>query len=173
MRSQIDKQRSIRKHRLIYHANTELVFNRLFENFIWIICLALPVLPLFNNNNQITTTGLFLISIFWVFLLTGLYFINHLTMINGTNQTINRIKIIEILKLRYPEFTLNDSGKNVIKCKKKAGLFGWGKQITVMFDQDRIFINSTTLGRYDIKSPFHSIFNAIAMRHIKKDFMSA
>ena len=168
--SQINRQKSIQRGRLVFHLNTALFINKLFENLIWLIFLSLPVLPLMNKSSKPTFSTFSFTVIFLAFILSGLYFINHLVTIYGSNLTLNRLKMIEILKRKYPMFKIDDSGQNIIKCKKSATLFGWGKEITVLFDEHRIYINATTLGRYHIKSPFHSIFNTIAMLQIKRDF---
>ena len=173
MRSQINRQKSIQRGRLVFYLNTALFINKLFENLIWLILLALPVLPSMNKSSKLTFTSLCLTIIFLAFMLSSLYFMNHLVTIYGSNLTLNRLKMIEILKRKYPMSKIDDSGQNIIKCKKSTTLFGWGKEITVLFDEHRIYINSTTLGRYNMKSPFHSILNIITMRQIKRDFQQA
>lgn len=173
MRSQINRHRSIQRSQLIYRYNTEFFFNRCYENLLWIILLALPILPLSNQHSHITMIGGSLIVFFWIFIIASFYFMNHLTIIKGSNQTGNRAILLNILESRYPELKINDSGQHIIRCTTPTGTLTWGKRLTIIFDNDRLFINKTTLGRYDIKSPFHSIFNTIAMRQIKKDFISA
>jgi len=166
--AKINTKLSIQRSLLIYHFNTELFFNRLYENLIWIIILSLPILPLFHYPNHITKIGAFLIVFFWVFMRGSLYFLNHLTIIKGKNRTTNGVILMEILKLRYPELKINDSGQHMIRCTKPTGLLTWGKQLTVIFDNDRMYLNLTTMGRYYIRSPFHAIFNWIKMRKLKR-----
>lgn len=170
VRSQINTQKSIRRGRLVFHLNTELFISKIFENVTWLILLVLPVLPLMNKSNKTTFATLSFIIPFLTFMLFSLYFMNRLTKICGVNPTFNKFKMIEILKQKYPMFKIDDSGQKIIRCKKKAGLFSWGKEITIIFEEHRMYINSTTLGRDHIKSPFHSIFNTIAMLQINRDF---
>ncbi|MFD2288741.1 hypothetical protein GJU39_05500 [Pedobacter petrophilus] len=80
--------------------------------------------------------------------------------------------MVKILKSKYPDLRINDSGQHIIRCTQTTGLLTWGKQINVIFDNDRMFLNLTTLGRYQIRSPFHAIFNAIQLRKIKKEFQN-
>jgi hypothetical protein len=51
---------------------------------------------------------------------------------------------------------------------EKALLCGWGKQITLIYDGSNFFINLATLGRYDIKSPFHAISNYYFLKSLKR-----
>lgn len=170
MRSQINRQKSIQRSRLVYNLNTELLINKVFENFNWLVLLVLPVFSLMNKSNEPAFTVICLIIIFLAFMLSSLYLMNRLIMISGSTPTLNRLMMIKILKEKYPALKIDDSGLNIIIGSKKTGPFTWGKQITVLFEEHQIFINSTTLGRYHMKSPFHAIFNTIAMQQIKKDF---
>lgn len=173
VRSQINRQKSIQRGRLVFHLNTGLLINKVFENLVWLIFLALPLLPLMNKSSKLTFTSLCLTVAFVIFMLVSLYLMNHLILIKGSNPTLNRLKMVQILKHRYPSLKIDDSGQNIIKFKKETGLFTWGKEITVLFEEKQVYINSTTLGRYHMKSPVHSIFNTISTLQIRKDFQQA
>jgi hypothetical protein len=170
MRAQINKEKSILKRRLVYKHTTELLLNRLFENFIWVALLLVPILILMNKKNNIPIEGLVVLISFCLFLLIGIYFINCLVVIDGVNLEENRTKIIKLIQEKYPELQVDGSGQNIISCRKQAGITTWGKQITVIFDNNQMLINLTTLGRNNIKSPFHALFNNMKMRSLKSKF---
>lgn len=170
MRVKINKEFSIKRSKLSYHFNTELLFHRIYENAILINLLMLPVFAALNHNYHNSSFVYYAILFFWLFTLWHVYFINSLTIISGSNENLNRMMIVKIIKSRYPDLKINDSGQQVIRCTKSTGLLTWGKQLTVIFDQDRIFLNLTTFGRYQVRSLFHAYFNMIEMKKIKKEF---
>lgn len=51
-------------------------------------------------------------------------------------------------------------------------LFSSGKQLVVMFPGSQLYLNLVTLGRGDLKSPFHSVFNYWKLKSIARQFES-
>ena len=71
---------------------------------------------------------------------------------------------------KFPKLKLDDAGQKIIRYDLKTGLLTWGKRITVIFQNENIYLNITTTGRYDIKSPFHSVFHYFTLKSIGKQF---
>lgn len=150
---------------------TELLMTRILDNSLWLLFLISVGLLLSNKNNfGKGLTPIFVAVILAVWLLVGLYYINKLVLINGSNPIYNRRRILQFLNDKYPNLKLDDSGQKIIRYDLKAGLFNWGRRITIIFQDENIFINITSFGRYDIKSPFHSIINQLTINKIKKQF---
>ena len=151
----------------------ELFMTKLLDNSLWLVFLISTGLLFSNKNNYSTDKGVgFLIVAFLIalWLLVGLLLLNKLVVVKGTNPLDNRKLIIQILNNKFPKLKLDDSGQLIIRYDLKTGLFNWGKRITVIFQDENIYLNITTLGRYDIKSPFHSVFHYLTLKSIAKQF---
>lgn len=171
MRTQIDYDKSIQRQRLTFKMTTELLLTRILDNSLWLVFLISVGFLLSNKNNfDKGLTPIFVAVFLTVWLLIGLYYINKLVLINGSNPIDNRRRILQFLNDKYPNLKLDDSGQKIIRYDLKTGLFTWGRRITLIFQDENIFINITTFGRYDIKSPFHSIINQLTINKIKKQF---
>jgi hypothetical protein len=169
----LDLNKSIRKKRLIYRLSPFVIIDLILDNSIWLILLLAFVLALINkdnysNTNSIIIAIIFLILILW--LLCGLWFKNKLVKISGYDNESNRKLIIQLFNDKFPDLKMDESDKQFIIFDKRVGLFNWGKIITVIFVKETIYINWTTLGRHNFRSPFHAPFNHYKLNQIKKDF---
>lgn len=170
MNPRLDLEKSIQKQRLIYKMSFGTFFIRVFDNYLWIILILLPIAVILNKQNNIGFKGILFFSVCQILLIVGLYFVNKLVVIEGTNQAENRKKIISIVGEKFPKLKIDDTGQRIIRAKIDTGLIKWGKKITIIFDEQNIFINCTTLGRDNMKSPIHSIYNYFVMLRLKKHF---
>jgi len=84
------------------------------------------------------------------------------------NPQIDRKKFVEILQNEFKDMQINDDGLHILQSKKDIGLLSWGKSLTVIFTEKYIYINLTTLGRFDVKSPIHSFTNYLKVKSIGK-----
>jgi hypothetical protein len=168
MRAQLDFQKSIQKKRVVYKMTASLLFSRLIDNLIWAACIITTILAPLNKNSDLGIWYIFfaLVTI-WISL--GLFYMNKLVVIKGIDEVENRKKITQILNQKYATVQLYYSGQNIIHYRNEnALLFGWGKQITLIYNGPNFFINLATLGRYDIKSPFHAISNYYFLKSLKR-----
>jgi hypothetical protein len=148
---------------------TELFLTRLLDNSIWFIFIACTGLLLTNKNNYHSDKGVLFVALFClltIWLLVGLIYLNKLVVIQGSNPTENRQRIIQLINDKFPKLKLDNSGQTIIRYDLKTGLFNWGRRITIIFKDENIFVNITTFGRFDIKSPFHSIFHYWTLKRI-------
>jgi hypothetical protein len=173
MRTQIDYEKSIKRHRLTFKMTTELFMTRLLDNSLWLIFLITAGLLFSNKNNYSNNNGVRFLVVFiliTLWLLIGLLLLNKLVVVKGTNPLENRKLIIQIMNNKFPKLKLDDAGQKIIRYDLKTGLLTWGKRITVIFQNENIYLNITTTGRYDIKSPFHSVFHYFTLKSIGKQF---
>jgi len=130
----------------------------------------MTILLLTNPKNSFNIIGIVVIISINIQLLISWYYIYKLLKIKITNLEKDRIVFVDILKERFPELSIKDDGINMLRSKKSNGLFSWGKSLIVFFEEDKILINLTTLGRYEYKSPLHSISNYLKLKSIEEEF---
>ena len=159
MSLRIQRRKSIQKERLIFKSNWEYILEKAFEIFIYLGWTLTSIAIILNPKIAIKI----LVIISW-------YYIYKLLKIKIPNPEKNRSLFVKILKKRFPDLLINDNGLYMLRSKKRNGLFSWGKLLTVIFDENYIFINLTTLGRNETKSPLHSISNYIKLKSIEKEF---
>lgn len=169
MKPRLDLQKTIQKQRLTYKKNYTFFSHWLLNNGRWIILLFLPILLAFNPKNYIGILGIVVVALWIVFISMGMYFTNSLVLIRGSNLEDNRTQIIELIRHKFPKLIINETGKNIIYCRKETGFTTWGKQITIILNDTDLLVNLTTTGRFEIKSPFHSLSNYIKMKRLSKN----
>ncbi|WP_413997770.1 hypothetical protein ACMDB5_08185 [Flavobacterium sp. W1B] len=170
MSIKIDKQKSVHKERIIFKPNWDYFLEKTIEIGIYSTWTIASILLILNPKNAISLYATIIVIILNILLLISWYYIYKLLKIEIPNPEKNRSLFVGILKKRFPELHINDNGLYMLRSKKSNGSFSWGKLLTVIFDENQIFINLTTLGRNETKSPFHSIANYIKLKSIEKEF---
>ena len=170
MRLRIDKQKSIQKERMIFKPNWEYVLEKIFEILVYSTWTVATILLILNPKNAISDFATIVLISLNILVLVSWYYIYKLLKIEMPNPEKNRKIFVEILSKRFPDLQINDTGLYMLRSKKNNGLFSWGKSFTVFFDGNKIFINLTTLGRNETKSPFHSIPNYLKLKSIAQEF---
>lgn len=170
MSFRIDAKKSIQKERLIFKPNWEYIMEKAFEIIVYLGWTFLTLLLLTNPKNSFNLVGIIVVVFINILLLISWYYIYKLLKIKISNTKNHRIVFVNLLKERFPELSINDNGVNMLIGKKSNGSFSWGKSLTVFFEENQILINLTTLGRYETKSPLHSISNYLKLKSIEKEF---
>lgn len=170
MSLRIQRRKSIQKERLIFKSNWEYILEKAFEIFIYLGWTLTSIAIILNPKNAISQTVTILVISINILVIISWYYIYKLLKIKIPNPEKNRSLFVKILKKRFPDLLINDNGLYMLRSKKRNGLFSWGKLLTVIFDENYIFINLTTLGRNETKSPLHSISNYIKLKSIEKEF---
>jgi hypothetical protein len=170
MSFRIDVEKSIQKERLIFKPNWESVLEKAFEICIYLGWTIMTIFLLQNPKNSFNLIGIIVTISINILLLISWYYIYKLLKIKTSNLEKDRIVFVDILKERFPELSINDNGVNMLRSKKTNGSLSWGKSLTVFFEENEILINFTTLGRYETKSPLHSISNYLKLKSVEKEF---
>ncbi len=170
MSIRINVKKSIQKERLIFKPNWEYILEKAFEIIVYVGWTIMTILLLLNPKNSFNSIGIIIIISINILLLISWYYIYKLLKIKVSNIEKNRNVLVDILKKRFPELSINDNGLNILRSKKSNGSFSWGKSLIVFFEESQILINLTTLGRYENKSPLHSILNYLKLKSIEKEF---
>lgn len=170
MSLRIDKQKSIQKERIIFKRNWEYVLEKIFEILVYSTWTVVSILLILNPKNAISEPATITLISLNILVLVSWYYIYKLLKIEMLNPEKDRKIFVETVSKKFPDLQINDKGLNSLRSKKNTSLFSWGKSLTVLFDGNQIFINLTTLGRNETKSPFHSITNYLKLKSIAKEF---
>lgn len=170
MSIRIDKEKTIQKERMVFKPNWEYIFEKFFEVLIYSTWTISSILLIQNPKNAISVYATIAVISLNALVLISWYYIYKLVKIKMPNPDKNRDLFIGMLKKRFPELQINDTGLNMVRSKKSTGLFSWGKSLTVLFDKNYIFINLVTVGRFETNSPFHSLSNYFKLKRIQKEF---
>ncbi|UFH47129.1 hypothetical protein LNP27_03615 [Flavobacterium galactosidilyticum] len=170
MSIRIDKEMTIQKERMIFKRNWEYYFDKIAEIIIYSFWTVSTIALLLNPKNEINQYAAIALISVNILVLISWYYIYKLVKIEIPNPEINRKLFVEIVSKKFPDLQINDKGLNSLRSKKNIGLFNWGKSLTIFFDQNYVFINVTTFGRFETKSPLHSIVNYLKLKGIENDF---
>lgn len=176
---EIDISKTLINKRMIYKTNLLELISGLFVNII--ISLWFPFIGfiLFYDaingfgDNPSTGQTIFEIIISIVFLLIGFYIIrayllmNKLHILVGSSEVENRNIIRSILN--HEKWNIQNDNKRFIKAVLPSAL-SFRRQLYLIFDKEKVFINSTSFGLHDMNSPFHFIADRKAVNHVKIAF---
>jgi len=155
----VNIQQSISRERIIRQKTFWEIVSNLINVVFWAIYPICLIMILFNKTYHNNFPYLFYL-IMWapaIWYLYGFKYINKLTYLGEYGQE-SKNKLINHYISKFDVETIHND-KNLIILKKETGSITWGKEITLIISDDKVWCNITTLGRYDIKSPFHSYFN--------------
>ena len=177
MDSRVDFDKSVVEERLKFRHTLEGIFSRIADYFFALILPVSSILAITNKRNfeHDTSVSFFFTFIFVlisIWCLLGLFLMNKLVKIEGNNLEFNRKRIIEILTKEFPKNNFNLSGERIIISRASSGLFSWCKIITILFYNENVYLNITTLGRFDIRSAFHAVTNFRRCKKIAKEFQN-
>jgi len=162
----IDLNKTLHFKRMIYKISLIDLLSGLFVNVI--ISLWFPIMGFlllydaingFGNNPSMEQT-IFEIFLFLIFLFLGFIIIrtfvniNRLKKIEGISIDINRETVRRIIDNK--NWGVQNDNKKFIKALIPSA-FSSGRQLYILFENEWIYINSTTFGLHDLKSPFHFI----------------
>jgi len=173
---QIIVDKSIKRKRLVFKLNAELVFNYIIMYFMTYFLPAASVdlifFPSKYNQNHWSPTSNFIMLTIDAWLLLGLYLTNKLILFKGTAFDENKSVIKEVLKYKYPKFELSEN-LNIIKYGRKVEDWNRGKLITVILNDDYLYINMLSTYRGGQFSSFNGLANYFRCRSIIKSFKLA
>jgi len=154
-----------------------------FDHLIdWLFYLPLiSVLPIVSGNFLFTqlkksdNPNLGIIYLVFALVITGfltysIFNLNRLKPVNGISPQQNRQFIKNSIynlnwKIKQDEVSLT-----IALVPWNWLSTHWGQQIVIIYDQEKILINCTTLLLYDIRSPFHWFTNRRLERILSKEF---
>jgi len=169
-RTEIDYQQSIKKQRL--------EFKKIGSNTIvnYALCLLIIIITVYSifqyeigNQTYSSALGVYLFVIIW--LSVNLSLNNALIKIHGKNVAENKTDIIKTLDALYISHNLIIN-KNRIMTSFEFYAPVWNREITLLFDENIMYLNITTIGRTHSPTWIHGLYNFIKAKRIARYYKS-
>jgi hypothetical protein len=172
---QVDYERSIKNHRLLYKRTFGFIFDNILTYIasLFLIGIVALIIPMMINGVKNPYKLFFVIIcciLFDAWMIINLILTNTLVKIDGKDLEINKKNILETLDAFYDNINSSRIDGNIIRNVKLSTSFRWGRIITVLLNEDIVYLNIITLGRYDSMSPFHGLSNYLKCRRIAQSF---
>lgn len=124
-----------------------------------------------SHKNLFIVTILFLVAL----AICGLLFYSVITLdrlkkIHGTLKEQNREFVKEVIGELGWSIQLHNKQLTIASPPWSIFSANWGQQVVIIYDSGDILVNSTTYGKYDLKSPLHWFGNRKLERQIIEGF---
>ncbi|MEO6851733.1 MAG: hypothetical protein ABI203_10260 [Mucilaginibacter sp.] len=171
----INFEKSIKTNRLVFKLTFGTIFDYFLSYFssIFLIVLAGLFIPMMINglkNEFALTLAIICCVIVIVWMIANLILMNNLVVIDGSNLISNKKRILKSLDALFDDIDSSKIDENVIRNIRLSTSIRWGRAITVLFNEEKIYLNILTLGRGDGPSPFHGLSNYIKCKRIAAIF---
>jgi len=173
MVSSINFSKSIQKKRVIYKPTVGIVYDYLITYSLNALLIVLPTLILLARIKIGPLLFFILDSAFITWATLNMFFLRALIEIKGKDVDFNRTLIISILEDYFQDLKIDNKEQLIIINVKPTGFIYWGRIITVLLDQDAVYLNIQSLVRGEGISFFHGFNNYLKCRQIKKLFLIA
>lgn len=152
----IDSQQSIKSGRIITRLSFKTVFFNFTDYLIWLSSIfTFTAITLATFQFDLIHIGT---SFAIIFLTTSLYYMKKLLRAPFSVSKPVKAHIIPFLKSRFPEYDLKNHLKTIVLYRGIS--YGFRRRkITIIIDNDAVYINWITLGQFDIPSIFHVYTN--------------
>ena len=166
----IDVNKSIKKQRLSYIFTLGEIFTMSLSYILGIVVIGLLLLPVWLKikGSNVSFELLFFCLISNAWLISNIILNNALIKIEGHDIAKNRIDMISILNRYYSNLDIQIDQENLIRSFKSSYQPIWGRVITVIFDDNVIYLNITKLGKSDSPTFVHGLFNYLKAKRIAK-----
>lgn len=165
----IDK--SIEKERVVYKPTSSLISQYIFSYFLALIPLVASSLILLNHKVNTPPAAIIIMMVINLWIFVGLFLTNKLIKIQGYLFTSDKTSIINILSKRYPNINFSSGNPDLIRGQRAEGWTGRGKIISVILDEQDIYINVVSTFRGGVLSFIDAPFNYIASKRIARSFV--
>ncbi|MCG8697343.1 MAG: hypothetical protein MI922_04760 [Bacteroidales bacterium] len=178
MITKIDYEKSLHTRKLVYETSRiEWVFDRVVYSIIVIAMFPLAAtfyaIFAYNEgavNDSVVSTVLFIpvalgLAILFLYRVLTVY---NLDKIVGISPGVNRT-IVESLVSDW-EWIIYESNDKYLITAPLASPFAWGHQVTILFDDKDILINSISFGRGAMTSYFHRLGDVTRRKDLVNEF---
>jgi hypothetical protein len=148
--NKINIKKSITKESLVFEGGRiDNIFGIVSKYFLILVYSAISIFLLF----KIVIIGAILscLTIWFSYVLLKSFKLKQIKQI-GIGTKKEEIKEI-INSLRLGKTIVEN--KNTFVCYSGISAFHWGRRVFIIFDNDILFINCTTMARYELPSVFH------------------
>jgi len=177
MRDQINYNKSIKRREL--SITTDFV-TRIVDYLVHISIIGLPVYGAWIYVSRLIRSNIYyhhwteisilcIFSLAWiVYLLIWLKRVDKFNIIQGIDRKINRQIVAETLI--YKEWHILHNNKDFIVAFPDTGFFKADRQVSILFDDNKILLNVTTYSWRNLKSPFFEIMNIKTRKELVENF---
>ncbi len=162
----VDIEKSLKRGRLVFKLTGSYIFTTLLIYLAVLILIAVFAGALLNPKISHPPAVTIISSLIFLWLIANLVLTNSLVKIEGKDIASNRANMKDYLESFYSDIDLQPGEQRMIRNFKPIGWLNWGRIITVIFDENSMYINITTLGRGNSASPFHGLVNYLKCRRI-------
>ena len=171
MEIDIDFEKSIDKRRLVYK-NRSTVVDYIITYIGSLFFIALASVLLVTKITIMPFWMLVFIVSFIIWMTANASLFNVLLKVDGSDINNNRSDIIKVIN-EFFHLNIKDKGQMIIKDVRLSGFIHWGRVVTVLLDNNSVYINIQTLGRADALSFFHGFTNYLKSNRIGRRFTQA
>jgi hypothetical protein len=168
MEDTINFDKSIKKRRLIYK-DRGVIVDYIITYAGSLLFITLGCMLLVSKFSVMPVVILILTVGFIAWMIANVILFNVLIKVNGKDINTNRNDVIKVLN-EYFNLNIENNDQVIIRNVKLSGFIYWGRVITVLLDDDSVYINIQSLGRGDALSFFHGFTNYLKSKRIAKRF---
>jgi hypothetical protein len=172
---EVNYEKSINKNRLVYvNTPSYVIMHVLWLIFMLPIMLLGPCIllsALHKGDQGGVIFGIFILPVS-IWLIAGFFFKNAVVKIEGTNLEQNKQNIIDTLNAFYDDLEFQVDNGEILRSKKPSGKPIWGRMITVMFNNDEMLLNISTIGKHQDITVVHGYTNYLKAKKIAEYFQS-
>jgi len=163
--------KSVSKGHLCYRHSSDFVWEIITEYallVVWVTTILLVFWQnrLFDNLKDILFSSLVIALTIW--LLLGYYFLDQLVFIKCDKNKKIENTILPLIRVNFPKAKIDTSSSKILTAGQSMTRFRWGKEISCLITDNGFYLNITTLGRGDLRSPFHAVTNYLKCKRFKE-----
>jgi hypothetical protein len=166
--------KSAQRGRIVYKLTAGLVFDYMIMYLLaWtlpVISVKLILFPSRYDHSPFFLHFIFIMIDAWFII--SLYFMNKLVVFQGGSFDKNKNEIMSVLKDKYPDISFTSGNPNLIRGKKKVGYLR-DRIITIILDENNIYINILNTYRSTGFSFYHGLFNYFKSQRLANDIKLA
>lgn len=173
MNHPINIERSIVWKRLVYKYSLPAIFSMLYDYF-WgvltlVFCCYIFVVQA-RDDNHLSVVALLCSGIAIGYLICCFIFLNRLIKIQGVSAPINRSRIIELVKEKYPTMLIEPGDRVVLATDRPKRLIQFDRNIAILIDGPDLYVTAYTLTRGNVKFMFMTVPNYLLCKRLAKEF---
>ena len=167
---EINYEKSLQKHRLIYKTTGWFLFNLIFNYTLYMLVMFVAFQPLLHLiTGSAEPIWLIACSILIVSLMVFNVFCNSaFTKIEGKKTEDNKKDILLIMDEFFSNYDFKVNDDKMMRSFMPQGSPIWGRIITILFDGKVMYLNITSLGKTNSPTIVHGLYNFIKAKRIAR-----
>ena len=168
----IDYDKTIEKQRIVYKNTPDVIMEYVILGMTTIIVLGAPTFITIitaTAKSGPNILGIILCLLWDIFIISNLVCLNSLIMINGKSRKENKTDLLTILSKSYSMQGPHVIRNNILRDIQLDDIVRWGRVITCIFIDEKVYLNVTTLYKTDSFSCFNGFLNYYSCKQIGKE----